>query len=318
MPQEAENYVKTSDAVHLIPTASVDILPGDVVMMSARNDPASLVYVNATPGRIRPMSAAYHAKWVVGVLDGRFTSAVYGATDYAAPTQQHAQRVIREGIVRLALTNTAGQAGSLVRYSSGAAGAQLFVIDNRRPGWAIGRIAKTFSGATANDPQYVELALPPLGGPSLLYFLENRVLHGCFVKAGPGNLSNVAVGHSTTSSKDMINLMVIQNQAFSVPDDATLAFGGNATLGATSTVAFKWVVGRSGTFAVRSASGTKAALASFTNSGVTAALLAPVTMTAAEIPIALLIRFSAGAMTIAKIKQIRGPGIVPRVGVWGI
>lgn len=318
MAQEAENYVKQSDVIHLIPTASVDILPGDVVVMSRRNDPASRALVNGTPGRIRPIAAAFHGKWAAGVADGRFTSAIVGATDYATPTAQNALRVVRKGVFRLALTNTAGQAGDLVRYSSGAAGAQLFVIDNKRPGWAVGRVYKTFTGATANDPQYVELVELPLGGPSIYWFLENRVIDGCYVKAGPGTLSNVAVAFSTTTSKDSQNVIILQNRVYTIPDDPTLAFGGNATAGGQSAVAFKWVVARSGSFAIRSASGVFSAFASFTNSGVSAGMMVPVTMTAAEFPIALLIRFSAGAMTIGKILNLRGPGTIPRVGNWGI
>ena len=75
---------------------------------------------------------------------------------------------------------------------------------------------------------------------------------------------------------------------------------------------------RSGAFAIRSGSGSKAALASYTVAGVTVGLLAPVTMTAGEIPIALVIQFSAATASAPHIKNLRGPGAVPRVGSWGI
>ena len=316
MAQAPESFVKSDSSIHLIPTASVDINPGDVVVMSRKCEPMSLARLNATPGRIRPLAAAEFGRFAVGVVEGKFTSAIVGATDYATPDADNAMKVHREGVHRLAISSTAGKAGDLVRYSSGASGAQVFVIDNRRAGQAIGRIFKDFTGASANDLQYVELIKRPLGGPDIHHFLENRVVNGCEVllHAAPG--SQVKVGHNTGTVVHK-NLVLINNSLKSIAQDVTLAFGGTASL-AASTVAFKWVVARSASFAIRSGSGTKSGLASYTVAGVTIGLLTPVTMTAGEIPIALLIRFSAATMSALHIKNVRGPVMIPNVGSWGV
>ncbi|MCH7735448.1 MAG: hypothetical protein IH961_09585 [Chloroflexi bacterium] len=146
-----------------------------------------------------------------------------------------------------------------------------------------------------------------------------RVLQRRHVKEGPGTLSNVAVGFSTTTSKDIVNKIVLQNRVFTLPDDPTLAFGGNATLNGASAIAFKWVVARSGGFGIRSASAVFSAFASFTASGVSALMMVPVTLTAGEIPIALLIRWSAGIMSTGRIINVgTQPNKVPNVGSWGL
>src|SRR3990167_929191 len=189
MAQEKQNWAREADIAHLIPKASTDITPGDVVVMPRRNDPISLSQLGATPGRIEPIAAAREGQWAVGVAQGLFTSAAVGATLYATPTQSGGVAVKRNGIVRLAISNTSGQAGDLVRYTSGGTGAQVFAIDNRRSGWAVAKIAKTFSGASADDVQDCELIEIPLGGPNLYHYLENRVLEGCSVElhAAPGS-----------------------------------------------------------------------------------------------------------------------------------
>lgn len=314
MAQEKENWTQDSDILALIPKASTDVNPGDVVVMPRRNDPVSLSQLGATPGRIEPIAAAREGQWSVGVVDGLFTSAAVGATLYATPTQSGAMKVRRRGIVRLAISDTAGKAGDLVRYSSGDSGAQIFVRDNRRSGWAVARISKDFTGASANDPQYCELIEQPLGGPNLYHFLENRVIDGCNVRlhAAPG--SQVEVGQIASHG---VNAIILQNRLKTIAQDVTLAFGGVGSA-AASTVRFKYVVARSASFAIRSGSSTKAALASFTVAGVTIGLLVPVTMTAGEIPIALLIQFSAATQSAARIINLRGPNLVPNVGSWGV
>lgn len=313
MAQIKESRARGDSTVHLLPTASVDITSGDVVVAARKHDPISRSQLG-TPGAVRPIASAHHGRWVVGVCDQTFTTTVVGATEYATPTAS--LRIQREGVFRLSIVSTSGKAGDYVRYSSGATGAQLFDIDNLQVGRALGVIERDFSGASANDLQYVRLLKQPLDGPSIYHYLENRVIEGCNVllHAAPG--SQIKVGHNTGTVVQK-NLVVIQNALKSIAQDVTLAFGGVASA-ASSTIRFKWVVARSASFAIRSASGSKAALASYTVAGVTAGLFVPVTMTAGEIPIALLIQFSAATQSAARIKNVRGPGYIPRVGSWGV
>ncbi|MBS3927778.1 MAG: hypothetical protein KGZ65_04220 [Sphingomonadales bacterium] len=315
MAQKKENRACSADSIQLIPKASTDISSGDVVVMARKNDPISLSALGPA-GRVSPIAAARQGQWCVGVADNVFTSAVVGATDYATPDADNKINVLREGQFYLALSTAAGKAGDAVVYASGASGAQLFAIDNMRQGYAVARVVSDFSGASSGDLQLCELILKPTGGPDVAHWLENRVVNGCEVllHAAPG--SQVKVGHNTGTVVHK-NLVLIQNAIKSIAQDVTLAFGGVGSA-AASTIRFKWVVARSGSFAIRSGSGSKAALASYTVAGVTAGLLAPVTMTAGEIPIALLIQFSAATQSAARIKNIRGLGVVPRVGSWGI
>ena len=316
MAQKSENRASSADVVHLIPKASTDILSGDVVVLARKSDPISLSVLGAA-GRVSPIAAARQGQWAVGVCDNVNTSLVLGATDYAAPDADNAVRVLRSGQFYLAIVATSGKAGDFVEYSSGAAGAQLFQINNKRQGYAVAKIVNDFSGGSANDVQLCELLVHPLGGANIHHWIENRVISGCEVKlhAAPG--SQVMAGALLVGTVPADNVVVIQNKYFNVARDATLAFGGVGSA-AASTVRFKWVVARSGSFAIRSGSGTKAALASYTVAGVTAGLLAPVTMTAGEIPVALLIQFSAATQSAARIKNVRGPGVIPNVGSWGV
>ena len=313
MAQKTENRASSSEVIHLIPKASTDISSGDVVVMARRSDPVSLAALGPA-GRIKPVATAREGAWLVGVCDQKFTSDIVGATDYATPDADNALRVLRSGQFYLAISDTSGKAGDYVKYSSGATGAQVFIVDNRRPGFAVAKIVNDFSGATANDVQLCELLEVPIGGPNLHYWLENRVIDGCNVRlhAAPG--SQVEVGQIASHG---VNAIILQNALFTIAQDVTLAFGGTGSL-AASTVRFKWVVARSASFAIRSGSGTKDALASFTVAGVTVGLLTPITMTAGEIPIALLIQFSAATQSAARIKNVRGPGLIPRVGSWGV
>ena len=314
--QKKENRASSADVVHLIPKASTDITSGDVVVLARRNDPVSLAALGAA-GRVSPIAAARSGAWLVGVADMPFTSAIVGATDYATPDADNAIRVLRSGQFYLAIVATSGKAGDLVEYSSGASGAQLFQINNKRAGFAVAKIVNDFSGASANDQQLCELLTVPIGGPNIQYWLENRVLEGCSVElhAAPG--SQVMVGGLLAGTVPAQNAVIIQNKYFDVARDATLAFGGVGSA-AASTFRAKWVVARSASFGIRSGSGTKAALASYTVAGVTIGLLTPVTMTAGEIPIALLIQFSAATQSAARIKNVRGPNNIPSVGSWGV
>ena len=306
-----------SDLLHLIPKASTDINPGDVVVMPRKSDPVSISALGATPGRIEPIAAAREGQWHVGVAVGKFTSAAVGATLYATPTQSGGMAVQRRGIVRLAMTDTAGKVGDPVIYSSGASGAQLFVITKKATQWAVGFVAKDFSGATANDPQYVELCEVPIGGPNLFTYLENRVLGGCHVCAGTQPASRVRIGRFLAGTVPEVNLIILQNKVYSIAANKSLAMGGVASA-ASSSFRTKWVVARSASFGIRSGSGTKSALASFTVAGVTIGLLTPVTMTAGEFPIALLVQFSAANQSNARIFKVFGQDIIPKVGSWGL
>lgn len=311
--QTPENYASRGEILHFLPKASTDISSGDVVVLARKNDPISLSQVGPA-GRIRPIGAAREAQWAVGVVDEKVTSDIVGATEYATPTKK--LRVQRKGLFYLAISDTSGKAGDCVKYSSGATGAQVFAIDNMRQGFAVARIAVDFSGATANDRQLCELIEKPVGAPDINFFLENRVIQGCSVRAATQPASQVMIGKAVGTVAEQ-NIVIIQGRVFSIARDTALALGGVASL-AASTVRFKWVVARSASFAIRSGSGTKAGLASYTAAGVTAGLLSPVTMTGGEIPVALLIQFSAATQSAPRIRNVRGPAVVPRVGSWGI
>lgn len=315
MAQKKENRACSAEVVHLTPKASTDILSGDVVVLARRSDPRSLAAIGPA-GRIRPIGAAWEGQWVAGVCDDVFTTTVVGATDYAAPDADNNVRVMRDGQFYLALTATAGKAGDLVVYSSGAAGAQLFAINNKLGGFAVAKVVNDFSGASANDLQLCELITVPLGGPSIHSWLENRVLDGCKVSVAAAPTTQVACGNLLVGTVPAMNAVIIQNKYFRIARNASLVIG--VASAAASSFRSKWIVARSGGFGVRSGSSTKAALASYTAAGVTIGLLAPTTMTAGEIPIALLIQFSAATQSLARIKNVRAPGIVPNVGSWGV
>jgi len=310
--------INDTDIDHATPTASVDINPGDVVVSSRIGDPRSLQVINKTAGRIRPITAAFWGQWSLGVASGKFNNdgLIVNSTTYATPTSQNDVKVYRRGVHRLALTNTAGQKGDYVRYSSGASGSQLFVIDNSRPGWAIGRVYQTFTGATANDPQQVELLVKNPDGQDLYYFLENRVVEGCRVFAAAQPASRVRVGHvqGTVSAR---NIRIIQNRVYSGAA-TSIAFGGVCSL-TSSFMRFKWVVARSGGFAVRSCTIKKKGGTSYTNAAaISIGMLRPITWTAGEVPVALLLQRSTTNQSNARIFNVRGPAMIPRVGSWGL
>jgi len=316
MAQKKENRACSAEVVHLTPKASTDILSGDVVVLARRSDPISLSAIGPA-GRIRPIGAAREGQWVAGVCDDVFTTTVVGATDYATPDADNNVRVMRSGQFYLALTAAAGKAGDLVVYSSGAAGAQLFAINNKLGGFAVAKVVNDFSGASSGDVQLCELITVPLGGPNIYSWLENRVVDGCRVTAATQPSSQVMVGDLLAGTVPGVNIVIIQNKVFRIARDAALALGGVNSL-AASTFRSKWVVARSASFAIRSSSGSKAALASYTVAGVTIGVLTPVTMTAGEIPIALVIQFSAATASAPHIKNVRAPSIVPNVGSWGV
>lgn len=315
-----EPRTQDTDVDQAVPVPSLDINQGDVLVSSRAADPRSLKSVFATPGRVTPITAETQGLWLAGVAGSVFKNDNFNvnSTTYAAPGLNERVKVNRRGIYRLAITATSGKKGDYVHYKSGASGAQLFNIDNSRIGYAIGRISQDFSGASANDPQTVELCDHAQEGQSIYHFLENRVLEGCVAQAATQPTSRVCVGKVKQGTVTCNNAVIIQGVLKDgIARNKSLAFGGVASL-ATSTIRFKWVVARSGGFAVRSCSVSKAALASFTNVGITAQLFKPIAFTAGEIPVALLIQFSKVSLTAAMIKNVRGPSMIPRVGAWGI
>jgi len=96
MAQKKENRACSADSIQLIPKASTDISSGDVVVLARKNDPISLSALGAA-GRCSPIAAARQGQWSVGVSDEVFTSAVVGATDYAAPDADNKIKILREG-----------------------------------------------------------------------------------------------------------------------------------------------------------------------------------------------------------------------------
>jgi len=191
-------------------------------------------------------------------------------------------------------------------------------------GRAIGRIAKSFTGATANDVQEVEILQIPLGGPNLYWYLENRVLMGCQVhqhSAAGARSENVSVGWSSTTiggaAGDQNSIILRNKLCANIASDYTLAIGDCSATGA-STFRARYVVARSGGFASRTCSGTKATV-SYSTSSVTAGLFVPTTMTVGEIPIALVLNHSTPhSYTNGLIKNICGPNILPRFGSWTV
>lgn len=320
MAQQVDGHQSDIDVDIVIPTPSVDINPGDIVVVSRTHDPRTLQAICTTPGRCRPIKNAWWGQWSIGYANGKFTNdgLIVNATVYAAPTINNAMKVYRRGVFRLAISNTAGKKGDYVRYTSGASGAQVFVIDNEKIGWAIGRLARDFSGATANDPQAVELIEHKQQTVDLYNYLENRVLEGCWIGAATQNVSRVRLGQKGASTTSNRNKFILQGKAFSVAFNKSFAFGGVASL-TSSVTRFKWITMRSGGLGVRSCSVTKKGGTSWTNAAaVTIGIFRPVTMTAGEFPIALLVQRGAKAQTIGMIWNLRGSALIPPVGNWGL
>lgn len=320
MSQPRENYGSEGKVVHLIPKASTDIAGGDVLVMGRNTDPISIKVLGCRDSKVLPMSANWHAQWLVGVSDSVFSTNAAGATDYAAPDIDNAIPVKREGLFYLAISDTSGKEGDYVRYSSGASGAQVFTIDNKAPGWAIGQIAQSYTGATANDVQLVELRKVPLGGPNLYYWLENRVILGCEVRAhttAGAQSENIGVGYSSTTQGEA-NVYLLGNKPYSLASNYTFGIGDCSVTG-ESAIRFRWIVARSGGFAMRTASGVHSAHASYTVAGITVGMMVPKAMTVGELPIALVINFSKPqSYTAGLIHQLFGPARIPNVGSWGV
>lgn len=308
MSQLKENYAHSGDFNVYIPKNSTDITSGDVIVMPRKADPRSRATLGAL-GRISPISSASFAPWSVGIADSDFTTTTVGSTLYAAPTSNQAIPVYKKGIFKLAIVETSGNAGDLVKYSSGGTGAQLFTTKKVRVSEAIGIIEKTFSGASANDSQYVKLLEKDEVGLDIAFFLDNRVLDDAWVKPISGtSQSGVNVGMTGTIG----NRIVLKGKGFRITRDTVLAVG-LLTGGAASAWKARMIVARSGGFAYRTCSGTKTTLATFTKTAFSAAYFTPVTQTSGEIAIAYVVFGSAVTKATAKmIFNLRGISRLPQ------
>lgn len=307
MTQVKNPFAAKPDSSLYLPKASTDFSSGDVVVAARRHDYISRAALGAA-GEIVPIGAAREGAWVAGVIDTTLSTDILGATEYATPTIRYV--VQKSGQFYIALTDVAGKKGDYVRYASGASAAQLFSIDNQEKGIAIFKVAQDFSGGSANDVQLVELIEHPVGGPNIYHYLENRVVSGLRVT------EHSVSAQRTVNAAVELGQFIINNKPYYLTLDRTLTVGTVDQTG-SSTVRMRYVVARSGGFGARTGSLTKAAIASFTAAGVTADLFVPTTFTAGEIPIALIIQFSAGTIVTANIKNLYSPGI-PKVGSWGV
>lgn len=313
MAQENKNYAHRGEIMMVIPKASTNISSGDYVVMPRNNDPISIARLGAE-SRISPIGAAWNAQWGIGVVDSRFTTNTVGSTKYATPTEDEALPVIRKGVVRLAIVQTAGKRGDLVVYSSGATGAQLFAINNFRRDIAVGRIFKDFSGATANDTQLVELIEKPIAERDIYFWLDNRVLQGCKIKKH--SVNNQASTQVNAGATGEVNLFIVKGKVNSVARVTDFTMGA-INPGGQSAVRFYWVAAKLSTtggaakFTKETCTGPFSAFASWTNSQISAGMMVPITWTSNMIPVALIVGWSNTQVSIddTKILNIGGQGL---------
>jgi hypothetical protein len=300
MSQENKPFAHRGDFQHLIPLASTGIKSGDYVVMPRNSDPISRARLGLE-SRISPVAAAYDAQWGVGIVDSDFSTNTVGATLYATPTAQEALPVLRRGCFRLAVKQTGGKVGDLVMYSSGASGAQVFTINNFRRDVAVGTIARDFSGATANDTQLVELFEKPLTGRDIYFWMSNRVVAGCrCVKHSVAGQGSTQIRAGVSGDK---NLFMIKGKMNSVASKTDFTMGLMAP-GGQSAVRFYWVAvklsstGGAAAFMKATCSGIFSAFASWTNSGISAGMMIPITWNSNMVRVALVIAWSATGVTI--------------------
>lgn len=308
MVQLKKNYAHSGDFNVYIPKSSTNITSGDLVVMPRKADPRSRATLG-TLGRISPIGSASYAPWLVGIADSDFTTTTVGSTLYAAPTANQSIPVYKRGIFKLAIVETSANAGDLVKYSSGGTGAQLFTTLKVRVSEAIGVIEKTFSGASAGDPQYVKLLEKDEVGLDLAFWLENRIIDDAWIKPISGtSQSNISIGMTGTVG----NRIVLRGKAIRVTRDTVLAIG-KLTGGANSAWKARMIVARSGGFAYRTCSGTKTTLATFTKTAFSAAYFTPTTQTSGEIAIGYVVFGSAVTKaTVGMIFNLRGISRLPQ------
>jgi len=322
MAQVKENYAHSGDFQVYIPKNSTNITSGDVVVMPRRNDPKSRAWLGAL-NRISPISAATHAQYMVGVCDSDFTTNTVGATLYAAATSNQALPVYKRGVFKLAIVDTSGSAGDVVSWSSGGTGVQLFKIDNNQPSMAIGILEKNFSGATANDTQYVRLCEKETNGIDLMWWLENRVVEGCHMHSasGAGTVSSqIMVGITAVATGTEENIVLIKGKRFVIARETNLAVGTEIG-GAPEVVKFRAVVARSGGFACRTASSVKTLTGqTWSGSKVTAGLFVVSDLTSEEVVIGYVVAWSSTARgyRASQLLHLDGPSRIPRFGSWSV
>lgn len=317
MTQESQAFAHRGEIQHLIPTGSVDLNSGDVVVMARNIDPISRAVLGAE-SRLRPLANAYSSQWMVGVVDTDFNTKAIGSTLYATPTSDQAVPVIKRGVVRLAITQTSGQAGDLVVYSSGASGVQLFTLNNFRRDVAVGRIWKDFSGATANDPQQVELIEKPISEKDIYFWMGNGVMSGCKLKKHSVNgqaSSQINIGATGDENNIMLKnkyQRIIRKTDFSI---------GSINPGGASALRFYWLAahvsttGAGNIFTVETCTGPFSAFASWTNSGISLGMMIPITWNSNHVPIGLALGWSVTQVSIGsdRLFNIGAAGQVP----WG-
>lgn len=311
MAQESSNRKHDADMQHVIPKASTDLNSGDYVVMPRNNDPISRARLGAE-SRISPVGAAYDSQWGIGIVDSDFKSAIVGATLYATPTANQALPVYRNGIFRLAIVQTAGKTGDKVMFSSGASGAQLFKLNNFRGDVAIGEIYEDFTGATANDVQAVRLYEKNMVGRDIMHWYGNRVLQGCKIKKH--SVNNQASTQVNAGATGEVNLFILKNKVNSVARVTDFTCG-SINPGGASAVRFYWMAvkvsttGGAADFTIETCTGPFSAFASWTNSGISAGMMIPITWTSNMIPVALLVGWSATQVSVneTRILNLGGP-----------
>ena len=312
MAQEFKPFAHRGEIVHLIPKASTDISSRDVVVMPRMSDPISVARLGAE-ARISPLGAAWNGQWAVGVVDSTFNTNTVGSTLYATPTSNQALPVIRRGVIRLAIVQTAGKAGDNIVYSSGASGAQLFAVNNFRRDVGIGKIFKDFSGATANDTQLVELYEKPLHSRDIYFWLGNRVLQGCKLKKH--SVNNQASSQINAGATGEVNLFVVKGKLNSVARVTDFTVG--AINPSSSAIRFYWVAvkisttGAAVAFTKETCTAAFGKFASWTVSAISAGMMVPITWTSNMIPVGLLIGWSNTEVTIDnnRILNLAGMGL---------
>lgn len=304
--------VNRGETAHFVPKASTTIYSGDYVVMPRNNEPISRAVLGAE-SRISPVGTTWGAQWGVGIVDTDFSTNTVGASVFAAPTANQALPVIRRGVVRLKIVQTSGKQGDIVVFSSGAAGSQLFKLNNFRGDVVVGTIWKDFSGATANDEQQVLLIEKPLASRDIHFWLGNRVLQGCKIKmhsVDAQKSSQVMAG-----ATGEVNLFIIKGK---VNSKARLT---DFTVGAlnpgVSDLRFYWVAlkvsttGAAVAWTKETCTGPFTGIASWTNSVVSAGMMIPITWTSNMVPVALLIGWSNTEVSIKddRILNLGGPNL---------
>ena len=312
MGQESSPFAHRGEIVHLIPKASTDIKSGDYVLMPRASDPISRARLGAE-SNISPIGAAWNSQWGVGIVDSDFNTNTVGATKYATPTADEALPVIRKGTVRLALNKTSGKAGDNVIYASGAAGAQVFTINNFRRDIGVGVVFKDFSGASSGDVQQVLLYEKPLYGRDIYFWLGNRVLQGCKMKKH--SVDNQASSQINAGATGEVNLFIVKGKVNSKARVTDFTMG--ALNPGASDLRFYWVAvklsttGAAANWTKETCTGPFTGLASWTNSQVSAGMMIPITWTSNMIPVALVIGWSNTEVSIGndRILNLGGPDL---------